>query len=71
MQGIWDSIKGISLIYIVIRDTRATPANTSNNSQTSNAEESDSQSVLSHSGRGSRRSTSRNNSRREQSKLEE
>lgn len=57
----------------MIRDTRSTSSHMPGSAETVNAEEIDSQSVVSHntSNRVNSRSTSPNHSRREQSKLEE
>lgn len=72
LQGVWDSIKGISLIFIVIRDTSSFTLNKAKQSQLNNVEERDSQvNTSTSSGRTSRGPSPRNNARREQSKLDE
>lgn len=74
LRGVWDSVKGVSLIFIVIRDTYTQNTNLENDQSTANrqdgeVDESSSSSTNTISGtRVTRRIHSR---KREQNKLKE
>ncbi|XP_031623399.1 etoposide-induced protein 2.4 homolog [Contarinia nasturtii] len=68
LRGVWDSVKGVSLIFIVIRDTYSSTA-LQNDKQNSELEESSSSSGSTHTGKRSKKQTHAN--KRELNKLKE
>lgn len=73
LRGIWDSVKGVSLIFIVIRDTYSS-SNALQNDKTTDSSEADESSTSSNATQTSKRSSKHRSTaanRRELNKLKE
>lgn len=71
LHGVWDSVKGVSLIFIVIRDTYSNKATLQNDKQDSELDESSSSSNSAHTNKRPPPSKRSHASRRELNKLKE